>query len=56
MFERFGDLIDAVIKPKLKICAHCGCEIFKGGYKEKIKGKTLKFCCIYCAKAYKKQN
>ncbi|MFQ6020645.1 MAG: PadR family transcriptional regulator [Candidatus Aenigmatarchaeota archaeon] len=51
--NRFGDLIDIAIEPKLTVCAHCGCKIYKGGYKEVIKGKKLKFCCHHCAKSYK---
>jgi DNA-binding PadR family transcriptional regulator len=54
MLDRFGSLIDIAIKPKLTICANCGCKIYEGGYEEIIKGKKLVFCCIHCAKAYKK--
>lgn len=52
--ERFGDLIDAAISEKLTICAHCGCKLYQGGYKEQIKGKQMVFCCHYCADAYKR--
>ena len=54
MFERFGNLIDIAIKPKLTVCAHCSCKVYEGGYTEKIKGKMLKFCCMHCASSYKK--
>jgi DNA-binding PadR family transcriptional regulator len=53
MINRFGDLIDIAIEPRLTVCAHCGCEIYKGGHKEKIKNKELGFCCCHCAKSYK---
>ena len=54
MFNRFGDLIDIAIEPKLTTCAHCSCKVYEGGYTEKIKGKLLKFCCMHCAGSYKK--
>ena len=53
MFNRFDDLIDIAIKPRLSVCAHCGCKIFEGGHKEKINRKKLMFCCCHCAKSYK---
>lgn len=54
MFNRFGDLIDIAIKPKLTTCSHCSCKVYEGGYTEKIKGKLFKFCCSHCAGSYKK--
>ena len=54
IFNRFGDLIDIAIEPKLTTCAHCSCKVYEGGYTEKIKGKLLKFCCMHCARSYKK--
>ena len=54
MFNRFGDLVDIAIEPKLTTCAHCNCKVYEGGYTEKIKGKLLKFCCMHCAGSYKK--
>lgn len=56
MFERFGDLIQIAIKPKLTACAHCNCMVYEGGHEEKIKNKNLKFCCMHCANSYKKQH
>lgn len=52
MMDRFGDLIELAIQPKLTACAHCGCKIYKGGHKEKIKNRYLVFCCIHCAHSY----
>lgn len=43
---RFGELIDIAVRPRLTVCAHCGCRVFGGGYTGKD-GK--KFCCRYCA-------
>lgn len=54
MFSRFGDLINIAIEPKLTTCAHCSCRVFEGGHTERLKGKTLKFCCMHCAGSYKK--
>lgn len=53
ILNRFGDFIDIAIEPKLTVCAHCGCTLYKGGHKESIKGKTLMFCCYHCAKSFK---
>ncbi len=53
---RFSDLIDIAIEPKLTRCMHCGCSVYKGGYKEKIKSKILMFCCCHCAKSYRKKD
>lgn len=53
MLSRFSDMIDIAIEPKLTKCAHCGCELYKGGYQETINGKLLSFCCVHCAKTYK---
>ncbi len=51
--DKFGDLFEIAIKPRLIACAHCGCEIYKGGYKERINGWNLTFCCENCAKSYR---
>ena len=56
MFNRFGDLIDIAIEPKLTACAHCSCKVYEGGHSEKIKGKKLKFCCMHCAGSYKRHH
>lgn len=53
MLNRFGDLIDLAIEPRLSVCTHCGCKIYEGGYKEKIKGRELVFCCNHCAESFK---
>ena len=46
-------IIETALKNKLKVCACCGCKIYEGGIKKKIKGKTLFFCCEHCAKSCK---
>jgi DNA-binding PadR family transcriptional regulator len=56
MFNRFGDLIEIAIEPKLTACAHCNCKVYEGGHTEKINGKKLKFCCMHCAGSYAKHN
>lgn len=59
LFKRFADLIAITIEPSLYVCAHCGCKVFDGGYREIINGKETAFCCIHCANSYKeiqKQN
>ena len=54
--DKFGDLFEMAIKPKLTVCAHCNCEIYRGGYNERIAGKSLNFCCENCARSYKAVN
>ena len=54
LFARSGVLANAMIESRLEVCAHCNCEVYKGGVKEIIKGRTLRFCCKYCAKSYNK--
>ncbi len=54
MLNRFGDLIDIAIEPKLTVCTHCGCKVYEGGYTEAIKNKKLTFCCVHCAHSFKK--
>ncbi|MDE1860210.1 MAG: PadR family transcriptional regulator [Candidatus Micrarchaeota archaeon] len=54
--DKFGDMFEIAIKPKLTMCAHCNCEIYRGGYKEKIGGRHLTFCCENCAKGYRAMN
>jgi len=55
MLTRFGGLIDIAIEPRVTVCAHCGCKLLSGGYKEKIAGKDLMFCCCHCAKSFKNE-
>ena len=54
ILAKFDNIIELAIAPKLTQCAHCGCEVYKGSYIEKIGGKTLAFCCCSCASSYKK--
>ncbi|MCR4368618.1 MAG: PadR family transcriptional regulator [archaeon] len=56
MLHKFGDLVELAIEPNLSKCAHCGCEVFKGGHTEKIRGKELTFCCIHCAATFKEHG
>lgn len=56
MISKFSEMVAIAIESKIHICKHCGCEIYKGGYTEKIKGKNLVFCCSHCARAYFEKN
>src|SRR5665648_1252379 len=53
LFKRFATLVAIAIEPSLYICAHCGCKVYAGGYREVIDGKETAFCCMYCARSYK---
>jgi DNA-binding PadR family transcriptional regulator len=53
LFKRFADLVSVAIEPSLFVCAHCGCKVYEGGYREIIDGKETTFCCMHCAGSYK---
>ena len=52
LFRRFDKLISVAIEANLEICAHCGCKVYEGGYRETIDGVETTFCCIHCARSY----
>ncbi len=56
LFKRFAELVSIAIEPSLYICAHCGCKVFEGAYRETIDGKETAFCCIHCANSYKESK
>ena len=56
LFKRFSDLVAVAIEPSLEICASCGCKVYEGGYREKLKGKMMTFCCVHCAQSYKEEQ
>jgi DNA-binding MarR family transcriptional regulator len=53
LFKRFATLVAIAIEPSIYVCAHCGCKVYEGGYREVIDGKEIAFCCIHCAVSYK---
>jgi DNA-binding PadR family transcriptional regulator len=53
LFKRFAELVAVAIESNLYVCAHCGCKVYEGGYREVIDGKETAFCCIHCAHSYK---
>jgi DNA-binding PadR family transcriptional regulator len=55
LFKRFSGLVSTAIEPSLKVCAHCGCKVYEGGYAETIEGKETMFCCKHCASSYKRE-
>jgi len=52
LFKRFAELVSIAIEPSLDVCAHCGCKVYEGAYREVIDGKETAFCCTHCARAY----
>jgi len=56
LFKRFANLISIAIEPSLEVCAHCGCKVYEGGYREAINGKEMTFCCMHCANSYKEEK
>ena len=55
LFRRFAALVSAAIEPSMEVCAHCGCKLYEGGYREVVEGKELFFCCVHCAATYKEE-
>jgi DNA-binding PadR family transcriptional regulator len=55
-FQRFARIISTALEPSLDICAHCGCKVYEGAYKEIIDGKEITFCCIHCASHFKDEH
>src|SRR4030043_274650 len=53
LFKRFAELVSIAIEPSLDVCAHCGCKVYEGAYRENIDGKETAFCCMHCARSYK---
>ncbi len=53
VLERTSDVIDFAVKSKISVCAHCGCEVYRGAHIEKVRGKRMVFCCPHCAKAFR---
>jgi DNA-binding MarR family transcriptional regulator len=56
LFKRFAGLVSIAIEPSLSVCAHCGCKVYEGAYKEAIDGKEIAFCCSHCAAAFKENK
>jgi len=56
LFKRFANLLSIALEPSLEVCAHCGCKVYEGGYREVIDGRETTFCCIHCAHAYKEEK
>jgi DNA-binding PadR family transcriptional regulator/YHS domain-containing protein len=53
LFKRFAELVSIAIEPSLDVCAHCGCKVYEGAYRETIDGEELAFCCTHCARSFK---
>ena len=56
LFKRFAELVSIAIEPSLYVCAHCGCKVYKGAYREVIAGRETAFCCVHCAASYKQSK
>ena len=56
LFKRFSELVSIAIEPSLFVCAHCGCKVYEGGYREIIDGKETAFCCMHCARSHKEEK
>lgn len=52
IISKFSKIISHAIEKSIESCAHCNCEIYSGGFKQRIHGKMLTFCCKSCATVY----
>ena len=52
LFKRFAELVSIAITPSLYVCAHCGCKVYEGAYREVIDKVETAFCCSHCAASY----
>lgn len=53
LLNKFSDILNTIVEQNITVCAHCKCEIYRGTYKERKKGKSLNFCCKSCAASYR---
>jgi PadR family transcriptional regulator PadR len=56
LFKRFAQLVAIAIEPSIYVCAHCGCKVYDGGYREVIENREIAFCCSHCAASYKESK
>jgi DNA-binding PadR family transcriptional regulator len=49
---KFGAVLDVLVQNNLKICEHCKAKILGLGHVVQLKGRSLVFCCPYCAASY----
>jgi PadR family transcriptional regulator len=56
LFKRFAQLMAIAIEPSIYVCAHCGCKVYDGGYREVIEDREIAFCCSHCAASYKEHK
>lgn len=54
LLNRFSDILDVAVKQRTTKCAHCACEIYRGAHRQKIRSRILTFCCVSCAKSFRK--
>ncbi|HLC76899.1 MAG TPA: helix-turn-helix transcriptional regulator [archaeon] len=54
MNKQFEIMMRSAFKEKIKICAHCDCEMIGHTHTKKIGGRLHHFCCPSCAASYMK--
>jgi DNA-binding PadR family transcriptional regulator len=54
LFKRFSAMTASALEPSLETCASCGAKVYDGAHYEEVDGVTLGFCCVHCARAYKR--
>lgn len=56
VFKRLSGIISAALEPSLSACAHCGCKLYEPAHYETVDEKKKAFCCVYCARAFRKEK
>lgn len=56
VFRRLSQIVSAAIEPNMPHCVNCGCKLYEAGYVDKIAGRQTTFCCVHCARAYKRER
>lgn len=56
VFKQLSRIVSTALEPNLLHCANCGCKLYEAGHVEKINGKLVSFCCVHCARAYRRER
>ncbi len=56
VFRRLSQIVSAAVESNALQCLHCGSKLFEPGYVAEVGRRRLTFCCIHCARAYKRER
>lgn len=55
LFKRFAAITVSALGSRLEVCASCGARVFEDSHHEEVNGIDLAFCCVHCARAFKRR-